>query len=280
MGISMQIPGTDNLLLAALAEDIGMGDVTTLSTVPEDAISHGRFIAKESCVVCGLEVLARVFELVDPRIVIKANVEDGALLQKGTVIATISGPARGILTGERTALNLLQRLSGVATKTHDAVAQVTGTGARIIDTRKTTPGMRGLEKYAVRVGGGLNHRIGLFDGVLIKDNHIRAAGSITAAVRQARANVHHLLKVEVEVEDFTQLQEALTCGADVIMLDNMSLVDMKEAVRIIDGRALIEASGNMGERDLHQVAETGVSFISIGALTHSARAMDISLRLE
>ena len=278
--MSMQIPGTDNLLRMALAEDIGMGDVTTLSTVPEGAISHGRFIAKENCVICGLAVLTRVFELVDPRIVIKVNVDDGALVQKGAVIATISGPAAGILTGERTALNLLQRLSGVATKTHDTVAQVEGTGARIVDTRKTTPGMRGLEKYAVRVGGGLNHRIGLFDGGLIKDNHIRAAGSITAAVEQARANVHHLLKVEVEVEDFTQLQEALTCGVDVIMLDNMSLVDMKEAVRIIDGRALTEASGNMGERDLRQVAQTGVNFISIGALTHSARAMDISLRLE
>lgn len=278
--MSLQIPGTDNLLRTALAEDIGMGDVTTLSTVPEDSNSHGRFIAKERCVICGLEVLTRVFELVDPRIVVKANVADGALVQKGDIIATISGPARGILTGERTALNLLQRLSGIATKTHDAVTQVEGTGARIIDTRKTTPGMRGLEKYAVRVGGGLNHRIGLFDGVLIKDNHIRAAGSITAAVRQARANVHHLLKIEVEVENFAQLEEALACGADVIMLDNMSLADMKEAVRIISGRALTEASGNMGEKDLRQVAKTGVNFISIGALTHSARAMDISLRLD
>ncbi len=277
--MNLQIPGTDNLLRAALAEDIGMGDVTTLSTVPEDAISSGRFIAKESCIVCGLAILTRVFELIDSRIVIKAHVGEGALVQKGDIIATISGPARGILTGERTALNLLQRLSGIATKTHDAVAQVEGTGAHIVDTRKTTPGMRGLEKYAVRTGGGLNHRIGLFDGVLIKDNHIRAAGSITAAVGQARANVHHLLKIEVEVEDFTQLQEALACGADVIMLDNMSLSDMKEAVRIINGRALTEASGNMGERDLRQVAETGVNFISIGALTHSARAMDISLRL-
>lgn len=276
----IQIPGADNLLRTALAEDIGMGDVTTLSTVPDNAISHGRFIAKESCVVCGLEVLARVFELVDPAIVVKANVVDGALVQKGAIIATINGPGRGILTGERTALNLLQRLSGVATKTRDAVLQVEGTAARIVDTRKTTPGMRGLEKYAVRIGGGLNHRMGLFDGVLIKDNHIRAAGSITAAVSQARSNVHHLLKIEVEVENFTQLQEALDCGADVIMLDNMSLPDMKEAVRIINGRALTEASGNMGERDLRQVAETGVNFISIGALTHSARAMDISLRLD
>ena len=222
----------------------------------------------------------RVFELIDARIVVTPLVSDGDEVKKGDLIATIEGPARGILTGERTALNLLQRLSGVATKTREAVRQVEGTKAAIVDTRKTTPGMRNLEKYAVRMGGGVNHRTGLYDGVLIKDNHIRAAGGITQAIANARAQAHHLLKIEVEVENFEQLEEALQAKADIIMLDNMSLPDMVEAVRRVGERALTEASGNMGERDLSEVAKTGVDIISMGALTHSARAMDISLRFE
>ncbi len=276
----MQIPGMEEIIRLALLEDIGGGDVTTLSTVPEENTSRGKFIAKEPLTVCGLPALIRVFALVDERIAVTPLVSDGAEVQKGDVIATIEGPACGILTGERTALNLLQRLSGVATKTREAVRRVEGTNAVIVDTRKTTPGMRGLEKYAVRMGGGANHRTGLYDGVLIKDNHIRAAGGITEAIRNARAHAHHLLKIEVEVENFEQLEEAIEAKADTIMLDNMSLADMAEAVRRVNGRALTEASGNMGERDLVEVARTGVNIISIGALTHSARAMDISLRFE
>lgn len=276
----MQIPGMEEILRLALSEDIGGGDVTTLSTVPEANTSRGRFIAKEPLVVCGLPVLARVFELVDARVRVTPHLEEGSQAKKGDVIAEIVGPSRGILTGERTALNFLQRLSGVATATHVAVKRIEGTRAAIVDTRKTTPGMRNLEKYAVRIGGGVNHRTGLYDGILIKDNHIRAAGSITQAVEAARKAAHHLLKVEVEVEDFAMLDEALACHADVIMFDNMSLADMAEAVRRVSSRALTEASGNMGEKDLRAVAETGVDLISIGALTHSARAMDISLRFE
>lgn len=276
----MQIPGMEEIIRLALIEDIGGGDVTTLSTVPEENTSRGKFIAKEPLTVCGLPALIRVFALIDERVVVTALKSDGDEVQKGDVIATIEGPARGILTGERTALNLLQRLSGVATKTREAMRRVEGTNAVIVDTRKTTPGMRGLEKYAVRMGGGANHRTGLYDGVLIKDNHIRAAGGITQAIQNARAHAHHLLKIEVEVENFDQLEEAIEAKADTIMLDNMSLSDMAEAVRRVAGRALTEASGNMGERDLYEVAKTGVDIISIGALTHSARAMDISLRFE
>ncbi len=276
----MQIPGMEEIIRLALAEDIGGGDVTTLSTVPEENTSRGKFIAKEPLTVCGLPALIRVFALIDERIIVTTLKSDGDEVQKGDIIATIEGPARGFLTGERTALNLLQRLSGVATKTREAVRRVQGTNAAIVDTRKTTPGMRGLEKYAVRMGGGANHRSGLYDGVLIKDNHIRAAGGITQAIKSARMHAHHLLKIEVEVENFEQLEEALESRADTIMLDNMSLADMAEAVRRVNGRALTEASGNMGERDLSEVAKTGVDIISIGALTHSARAMDISLRFD
>ncbi len=276
----MQIPGMEEIIRLALEEDIGGGDVTTLSTVPETNTSRGKFLAKEPLTVCGLPALKRAFELIDARIAVTPLVSDGDEVKKGDLIATIEGPARAILTGERTALNLLQRLSGVATKTREAVRQVEGTRAVIVDTRKTTPGMRGLEKYAVRMGGGTNHRTGLYDGVLIKDNHIRAAGGISKAIENARAHAHHLLKIEVEVEDFEQLEEALQAKADIIMLDNMPLADMAEAVRRVNGRALTEASGNMGERNLHEVAKTGVDIISIGALTHSARAMDISLRFE
>ncbi|HAZ20138.1 MAG TPA: carboxylating nicotinate-nucleotide diphosphorylase, partial [Clostridiales bacterium] len=197
-------------------------------------------------------------------------------VKKGDLIATVSGNARSLLTAERTALNLMQRLSGVATRTRAAVQEVDGTGAKIVDTRKTTPLMRTLEKYAVRMGGGTNHRIGLFDGVLIKDNHIVAAGGITQAVKRAKAMAPHTLKIEVEVENFDQLQEALEAGADIIMLDNMSNEDMKKSTQIIAGRAITEASGNMGERNLRDVANCGVDMISIGALTHSVKAMDIS----
>jgi nicotinate-nucleotide pyrophosphorylase (carboxylating) len=268
----------DEIISRALREDIGNGDITTLSTVSEDRRIRGSFIAKESGVVCGLPVLRRTFEQIDPSVQLECRVQEGAFVGKGDVLAEISGCAQSILTGERVALNFLQRLSGIATRTRLAVDQVAGTGAVIADTRKTTPGLRILEKYAVRIGGGSNHRFNLADGILIKDNHISAAGGIREAVTQARRKATHMLKIEVEVESFEQICEALECKADIIMLDNMSLSDMAEAVRMIGGRALVEASGNMGERDLLSVAQTGVDIISIGALTHTIRAMDISLR--
>lgn len=268
----------DEVIKTALREDIGSGDITTVSTVAPHTVAHGKFIAKEGGVICGLPILERVFFLLDDTVLITARVEEGDYVQKGDVIAEISGPSSVILTGERVALNFLQLLSGIATRTRAAVEQVAGTKAMITDTRKTTPGLRLLEKYAVRVGGGRNHRLNLADGILIKDNHIVAAGGLCQAVMKARRVASHFLKIEVEVETFSQIEEALSCNVDVIMLDNMSLEDMKKAVSLIRGRALVEASGNMGERDLKEVAATGVDMISVGALTHSICAMDISLR--
>lgn len=266
------------LIESSLTEDIGTGDITTLSTLPDDAKTEGRFIAKESGVICGLFIVKSVFAYLDSSIYFNANVSDGDYVEKGDIIATVSGNAQAILTGERVALNFLQRLSGISTRTQKAVNAVKGTKARIADTRKTTPMLRVIEKYAVKMGGGVNHRFNLADGVLIKDNHINAAGSITNAVECARKNAPHTLKIEVEVENFDMINEALGCRADIIMLDNMTLEEMTEAVKMIDGRAIVEASGNMGEKDLFAVASTGVDIISIGALTHSVSALDISLR--
>ena len=270
----------DKIILNALDEDVGTGDITTESTIPEDRVAHGLYKAKESGVLCGVGVAKRVFELIDPSIEFTAFKKDGDRIEKGEIIAEVHGKATGVLTGERVGLNLMQRMSGIATRTAEAVKQVEGTNAKICDTRKTTPGLRVIEKYAVKVGGGTNHRFNLADGILIKDNHIVAAGSITAAVRAARANAPHTLKIEVEVETFDELDEALAAGADIIMLDNMSCEDMKKAVGIVNGRALTEASGNMGDRDLKEVASCGVDLISIGALTHSVRALDISLKFK
>lgn len=270
----------NDLIEKSLREDVGTGDITTLSTIPADKTITGRFIAKENGILCGVDVVRAVFAFVDPTIVLEFANKDGDSIVKGDVIATVSGLARSILTGERLALNLLQHMSGVATRTNEAVQKVAGTKARIADTRKTTPGLRVLEKYAVKCGGGSNHRFNLADGVLIKDNHIEAAGGITAAVEMARRNIPHTLKIEVEIETFEQLEEALAAGADIIMLDNMSNEDMKKAVEIVAGRAITEASGNMGEKDLRAVAETGVDLISIGALTHSVKALDISLKFK
>ena len=273
----------ERILKSALAEDVGSGDVTSLSTVPPGRTISGRYIAKEDGVLCGLEVVARAFALLDASIAFTALAADGDRVRKGDVIATVSGDARAILAGERVGLNLLQHMSGVATQTARAVAAVAGTGAKIVDTRKTTPGLRVLDKYAVRMGGGGNHRFNLADGVLIKDNHIVAAGGIAAAVAAARERAPHSLKIEVEVETLEQLREALEAGADIIMLDNMPTETMREAVRLVAGRALTEASGNMGDKtdaELRAVAETGVDLISIGALTHSVRALDISLKFS
>ena len=270
----------DKLIMNALSEDVGTGDITTESTIPETARAHGLYKAKESGVLCGIGVAARVFELIDRDIEFTPLKRDGDRIEKGEIIAEVRGKATNVLTGERVGLNLMQRMSGIATRTAEAVAQVEGTGAKICDTRKTTPGLRVVEKYAVKVGGGTNHRFNLADGIRIKDNHIVAAGSITNAVRAARANAPHTLKIEVEVETFDELNEALDVGADIIMLDNMSCEDMKKAVGIVNGRAVTEASGNMGDRNLKEVADCGVDLISIGALTHSVRSLDISLKFR
>ena len=276
----MKFIGLDDFLMSALREDVGTGDITTESCIPENAVSYGEFVAKSAGVVCGLDIAERVFALVDESIVMTQLLHDGDTAEKGDIIARIEGPSRGILTGERVALNIMQRLSGTATATAKAVKQVKGTKARIVDTRKSTPGLRALEKYAVRVGGGHNHRFNLADGVLIKDNHIKAAGGISGAISAVRENVPHVMKIEIETETLDEVRQALDAGADVIMLDNMDNEKMAEAVKLIGGRALTEASGNMGERDLAAVAATGVDVISIGALTHSVVAMDISLKFR
>ena len=270
----------DGFLLSALKEDIGAGDVTTNSCVPAEAVSTGVLIAKEPGVICGLGIVIRLFTLLDENVRIVTLVDDGASVNTGDIIAEITGPSRSILTGERTALNILQHMSGVATRTAKAVKAVSGTGTKIVDTRKTAPGMRVLDKYAVRCGGGRNHRLNLADGVLIKDNHIVASGGIANAVALAREQSPLTLKIEVETESIEQVLQALDAGADVIMLDNMQNETMAEAVKLIEGRALTEASGNMDRRDLKAVAETGVDFISIGALTHSVKALDVSLKFE
>lgn len=272
--------GLDEFLTAALVEDLGTGDITTLSCVPPDQRSTGQFVAKEAGMICGVDIVSRVFSLIDPTVSVVPLLKDGTPVQKGDVIAEISGCSRSILSGERVALNLLQHLSGISTKTARAVSDVAGTKAKIIDTRKTTPGLRRLEKYAIRIGGGYNHRFNLADGVLIKDNHIIAAGGIENAVKSARMVAPHTLRIEVEASNRTQIDEALAVNADIIMLDNMSIEEMAQAVRHIDGKALVEASGNMGDKDLREVAKTGVDYISIGALTHSVRALDISLQFQ
>lgn len=276
----MDYIGLDELLLTALKEDVGTGDITTNCCIPQENHSEAYFLAKEDGVICGINIAARVFRLTNERISLLTRMKDGDQVKKGDIIAEVVGPSRGILTGERVALNLMQRLSGTATATARAVSAVAGTKAKIADTRKSTPGLRVLEKYAVRVGGGHNHRFNLADGVLIKDNHIAAAGGIANAVKAARNAAPHVMKIEVETETLDEVRQALDAGADIIMLDNMSIKLMAEAVKLIGGRALTEASGNMGEKDLASVAKTGVDFISIGALTHSVKSLDISLKFK
>jgi nicotinate-nucleotide pyrophosphorylase (carboxylating) len=270
------------LIARALEEDIGFGDITTLCTVPAERTLAAAIIARQPGVIAGLEVAAAVFRAVDATLHLELLAADGAAVTPDARVARIEGNARSILTAERTALNFLGRLSGIATLTARCVAAVAGTGAAIIDTRKTTPGMRALEKYAVRVGGGRNHRFALDDGILIKDNHIAAAGGIGPAIAGARQGAPHLLKIEVECETLDQVGEALAAGADVILLDNMSLGQQREAVALIrqhDAHILIEASGGIGTdpQRLAAVAATGVDFISLGALTHSAPNFDFSL---
>lgn len=265
------------ILHAALTEDIGAGDVTTLATVPADADARAVMIAKQDGVLAGLAIGCRAFTLLDSHVVWEPHADDGETVQPGQPLATITGPARAILTAERVALNLIQRMSGTATMARRFADAVKGTSAQVVDTRKTTPGLRVLEKYAVRVGGGHNHRLGLYDAVLIKDNHLAAGGGVLATVRKARAYAPHTMRVEVECKTLEQVDEALESGADIILLDNMDLDTLRAAVTRIGGRALTEASGGVRLETVRAIAETGVDLISVGALTHSAPALDISL---
>jgi len=270
----------DRIISTALDEDIHTGDITTqaLQLVPRRVSAFLK--AKEEMVVCGLQVAERLFKALDPDVVFSSEYSDGDRVSSGTILATFTGDAALLLQGERVALNLMQRMSGVATLTSQYVHAVKGTKARIVDTRKTTPGLRVLEKYAVRVGGGINHRTGLYDGVLIKENHIVAAGGIGEAIRRARSYISHTLKIEIETESLEDVREALAAGADIIMLDNMDINTMIDAVKIIAGRSLVEASGGVNLSSVRAIAETGVDIISVGALTHSAPSMDISMLLE
>ena len=269
--------GLDAQLRSWLEEDIGSGDITTNAIVSPEMEATGIIHAKDTGVLAGVSVARRVFELLEPEIAFQEKLADGAALAPGTVIAEVHGSARAVLTGERLALNLLQHMSGVATRTAKLAAIAAPYGAKLVDTRKTTPGMRLLDKYAVRVGGGSNHRLGLYDAMLIKDNHIQVAGGISAALARAKAYASHMTKIEIEVEDLAGVREALTGGADVIMLDNMVPEMMREAVGIIDHRAVVEASGGIDETTLAAAAAAGVDVISVGALTHSVKALDISM---
>ncbi|WP_432642546.1 carboxylating nicotinate-nucleotide diphosphorylase [Acidaminococcus sp.] len=267
----------DDSLRRWLEEDIGTGDLTSEALIPEDAVTVGLIHSKDTGILCGVEVARRVFELLDPSLEFTALVKDGDQLEYGTKIAEIKGCARSILTGERLALNLLQHMSGVATQTKKLADLAKPYDTRVVDTRKTTPGLRQLEKYAVRVGGGHNHRLGLYDAILIKDNHIAVAGGVKEALDRAKAYASHMTKIEIEVESLEQAKEAVAGGADVIMLDNMAPEAMKECVAYIDHRAVVEASGGIGADNLQAAAAAGVDVISVGALTHSVKAVDISL---
>jgi nicotinate-nucleotide pyrophosphorylase (carboxylating) len=270
----------EKLIELALAEDLGPGDVTSEATIPAESSSVAEMLAKQDLVLAGLDVARAVFAQLDPDIRFTPLAKDGDRIKAGTEVARLSGNTRALLAGERVALNLLQHLSGIATLTAKYVERVKGLKAEVLDTRKTLPGLRKLEKYAVRVGGGRNHRFGLYDGVLIKDNHIRASAGIIKAVERAQKKAHHLLKIEVETGTLDEVVEALAAGADVIMLDNMPIDMMREAVKTIAGRALVEASGNVTLETVRAIAETGVDFISSGSLTHSAPAADISMKIK
>ena len=270
----------DNLIKTALLEDINYCDVTTDYLIPAEQMGKGKLVAKAEGILCGVEVAARVFELIDSDIKIEILIKDGESVKYGDEIMRLEGRTASLLKGERTALNLIQHMSGIATAANQATKLVEGTNASIADTRKTLPGMRPLQKYAVMTGGAKNHRYNLSDAAMLKDNHIDAAGGITAAVTALRKKIGHMTKIEVETRNLDELKEALAVGADIIMLDNMSPELMKEAVAITDGRAVLEASGGITNDTLRAVAESGVDIISIGALTHSVKAFDISMYIK
>ena len=267
------------LLELAIAEDIGSGDVTSESTISDDCVATGIILSKDTGVLTGLGIIEILLEMVDSQLSLTKVLSDGDLIKPEIEIGRIHGPGKTMLTAERTALNFLQHLSGIATMTAQFVSAVADYPTKIIDTRKTTPGWRILEKYAVRVGGGYNHRFGLYDGVLIKDNHIALAGSVAKAIKMARATVPHTIQIEIEVENLQQVEEALRANADIILLDNMALDEIRASVELIDGRALVEASGGVRLDTVKQIAATGVDLISVGALTHSAPSLDISIEI-
>ena len=267
----------ERIVHAALAEDVGAGDVTTDATVPADAVGTAALLVKEAGIVCGIRAAEAVFRALDPEIEFEAFANDGDAVEAPALVARVSGSARAILTGERVALNFLGRLSGIATLTRHYVDAIEGTGAAVLDTRKTTPGLRALEKHAVAAGGGRNHRFGLDDAVLVKDNHLRAAGSVADAVAAVRKASD--LPVEVECDTLDQVREALEVGVEAILLDNMTTTELRQAVELVGGRARLEASGGVDLETIRAVAETGVDEISVGALTHSARSLDVSLEL-
>jgi len=268
------------LIEEALSEDIGPGDITSEAVIPEEASATAEIIAKQDLVLAGILLIREAFRKLDPWVQFTPLAHDGSTVQSGSIIAQVQGKTRALLAGERVALNLLQHLSGIATHTARFVEVLKGSRAEILDTRKTLPGLRALEKYAVRMGGGRNHRFGLYDGVLIKDNHIAAAGGIIKAMAGVRKKVHPLLKIEVEVKTLDEVREAMAAGATMLLLDNMSPNLMKQAVSIVSGRVLVEASGNVTLDTVKAIGETGVDFISSGSLTHSAPAADISMKIK
>ena len=276
-GVTMRI-NIDEYLMNALKEDITQEDVSTNAVMPEPKQGEVNLICKQDGVICGLEVFERVFKLLDETVVFETELKDGDKVTKGQLMGVVKGDIRALLSGERVALNYLQRMSGIATMTSELSKELEGYKTKLLDTRKTTPNMRVFEKYAVRAGGGFNHRYNLSDGVLLKDNHIGAAGSVTKAVQMAKEYAPFVRKIEVEVENLDMVKEAVEAGADIIMLDNMSVEEMKEAIRIIDGRAQTECSGNVTKENIDHLTSLGVDYISSGALTHSAPVLDISLK--
>lgn len=271
---------TDEIIERALREDINYVDAATDYLLDDDDVSTARFVAKASGILCGIDIAVRVFEMLDKDIQVQINIKDGGKVEKGDVIAAVTGRTKAILKAERTSLNILQHMSGIATETAKYAECCKGTRAHVTETRKTLPGLRAIEKYAVTVGGGKNHRYNLSDGAMLKDNHIDAYGSITKAVETLRSRMGHMIKIEVEVRNEEELREALSCNADVIMLDNMTCEQMKKCVEIADGKAVLEASGNVTLDNMAEVAATGVDIVSVGALTHSVKAFDISLRID
>src|SRR6267142_3474536 len=272
----------DDVVTRALAEDLGRaGDVTSIATIPEDATAHAIVVARKAGVIAGLPLVAAAFRKLAPEVAITPHARDGASVATKTALMHVTGPARAVLAAERVALNLLGHLSGVATATREFVRRVKGTRTRICCTRKTTPGLRALEKYAVRCGGGFNHRVGLDDAMLIKDNHIAVAGGVRPVLERARSHVGHLVKIEIEVDTLDQLREVLDTGlADVVLLDNMAMADLTEAVKLADGRVVLEASGGVTLDSIAKIAATGVNYVSCGALTHSAPNFDVALDID